>query len=183
MSNLLDILMSQENAPVLKELSKQFDLSPDQTRSAVKELIPALSRGMKNNTSQGNGMDDLLEALRTGKHERYMEQPTSLGDAATTRDGNDILGHVFGSKEVSREVASRASKTSGISSTLLKKMLPVIATVALGALSKGVFGGAKNPAQARANGAGGILGTLLDGDRDGSIWDDVLGMAARGILR
>jgi len=184
MANILDMLLSNGNGRTVSELAKQFDLPENQTRTAMEELIPALSRGIENNTTSTPGMDDLLEALRTGKHERYMDNPDVLSHADTTRDGNDILGHVFGNKEVSREVAQRASKKSGISSTVLKKMLPVLATLAMGALSKGVLGGNKgNSRQATASGSSGIIGALLDSDRDGSIWDDVLSMAAKTLLR
>lgn len=183
MSNLLDTLFADDNKAAMEQLQKNFDLSEQETRTAVEELIPALSRGLEKNTQSAPGMDDLLEALRTGKHERYMEKPNSLGAPETTKDGNDILGHIFGDKKVSREVANRVSKKSGLSSTLLKKMLPVVASLVMGALSKKVLGGGRRGGVATRAGSGGLLTSLLDSDRDGSIWDDVLGMAARTMLR
>ncbi len=184
MTNILDLVLGDENKPAIREMQKTFDLSEEQTRAAVEQLIPALSRGLQKNTSQSQGMDELLDALRTGKHEKYMEQPGRLAESATTRDGNDILGHIFGDKQVSREVASRASKKAGVSSTLLKKMLPIVATLVMGSLGKKVMGsgGARSGRPVQA-GAGGLLTSLLDSDRDGSIWDDVLGMAAKTMLR
>ncbi len=181
MSNILDMLLGGSNNSALNELSKTFDLSESQTRAAVEELIPALSRGIQKNTSTEPGMDDLLDALKTGEHAKYMDEPSVLGRSETTQDGNDILGHIFGTKEVSREVANRVSQKSGISSTILKKMLPVVASLVMGALSKRVLGGSTG-AVSRSK-SGGLLSMLLDSDRDGSIWDDVLGMAARGLLR
>lgn len=186
MSNLLDVLFADENKAAIDEVQKNFNLNEQETRAAVEELIPALSRGLQKNTEATPGMDELLEALRTGKHERYMEKPGSLGSPETIKDGNDILGHIFGSKEVSREVATRASNKSGLSSSLLKKMLPVVASLVMGALSKKVMGGSalggNRSAPTRAS-TGGLLSSLLDSDKDGSIWDDVLGMAARTLLR
>lgn len=183
MTNILEMLLSDNNGTAVKELSKQFDLPENQTRSAMEELIPALSRGMQNNTSSAPGMDDLLDALRSGKHTRYMDDPSLLNKSETTKDGNDILGHIFGNKDVSREVAKQVSQKSGVSSTLIKKMLPVLATLAMGALSKGVLGGGSNARAGRTASAGGLVGSLLDTDRDGSIWDDVLSMAAKTMLR
>jgi len=182
MSNILEMLLSNNNGSAVKELSKQFGLEEAQTKTAMEELIPALSRGMQNNTSSAPGMDDLLDALRTGKHTQYMDDPTLMGKAETTKDGNDILGHIFGTKEVSREVANQVSQKSGLSSTVLKKMLPIVATLAMGALSKGVLGG-NNNTRGRTASAGGLVGSLLDTDRDGSIWDDVLKIAAKTMLR
>ena len=185
MTNILDMLLSNNDNQTVKELSKQFNLAENQTRVAIEELIPALSRGMQNNTSSAPGLDDLLDALKTGEHKRYMDDPTLLNKPETTKDGNDILGHIFGSKEVSREVANRVSRKSGLSSTVLKKMLPVLASLAMGALSKGVLGGGaqSNARVSNKSSAGGLIGSLLDTNRDGSIWDDVLKMAAKSIFR
>lgn len=181
MSNILDTLFADDNKAVLEEVQKNFNLTEKETRVAVEELIPALSRGLQKNTQSGQGMDELLDALRTGSHRQYMEKPSSLSAPETTKDGNDILGHIFGDKKVSREVANRVSEKSGLSSTLLKKMLPVVASLVMGALSKKVLGSGSSATNSRSS--GGLLTSLLDSDKDGSIWDDVLGMAARTILR
>ena len=180
--NILDLLLSNQNKPALDELSRNFGLSETETRSAVEGLIPALSRGMQNNTTGEHGMDDLLDALRSGKHAQYMEQPNALSRPETTEDGNGILGHLFGNKQVSRDVANQVSKKSGISSAVLKKMLPVVASLLMGAISKKVIGGNSRSQVNRAS-SGGLINMLLDSDKDGSIWDDVLGIAAKGLLR
>ena len=204
MKSLRDLLFADENKAAIDEMARTFDLDERQARAAVDELIPALSRGMQRNTSTGRGMDELLEALRTGEHAKYVERPGTLSGPEAKKEGDGILGHLFGSKEVSREVARRASERTGVSDSILKRMLPMLAAAAMGAISRGVLGGglvgglggAVGGALGHALGgdrtpdpkasrdvAGGMIGTLLDGDRDGSIWDDVLGMAARGLLR
>ena len=178
---LLDLLFADENRAAIDQVSTHFDLGDRETRAAVEELIPALSRGLEKNAAEGEGMESLLEALRTGRHERYVERPGALTSPETVDEGNSILAHIFGDKQTSREVANRAAERSGVSGTLLKKMLPVLAPLVLGALSKRVLGGSAAP-PTRA-GTGGLLASLLDSDGDGSIWDDVLGMAARGLTR
>ena len=185
MSKILDLLFADENRAAIDQVSSHFDLGEKETRAAVEELIPALSRGLEKNVSGGQGggkgMDDLLEALRTGHHERYVDRPAALTAPETVDEGNSILAHVFGDKRTSREVANRAAERSGVSGALLKKMLPVLAPLVLGALSKRVLGGSAAPPT--RSGSGGLLASLLDGDNDGSVWDDVLGMAARGLTR
>jgi hypothetical protein len=42
------------------------------------------------------------------------------------------LGHILGSKDVSRQVAAQASTRTGISELVLKQMLPAVATLAMG---------------------------------------------------
>jgi hypothetical protein len=63
---------------------------------------------------------------------------------------------VLGSKDASRQVASQASAQTGLGADLLKQMLPVVAAMAMGALSKHTAGAAGQEASA----GGGLLGTL-----------------------
>ena len=99
---------------------------------------------------------------------------TTLSSWATVDDGNRILGHILGSKDASRQVAQKTSERTGIDSGILKKMLPVVATMVMGSLSK-------NKANFAGSGSGssGGLGKLLDADGDGSIMDDIAGMLGK----
>ena len=118
-------------------------------------------------------------------------QPTNVGR------GNDVLGQVFGSPEVSRTVAQNASTTSGIDPALLRKMLPMLAMLVAGFMSKQSMGQPAAPASGGAGdlgGLGGLLGGLLgqggaakapglagmlDLNGDGNPLDDILGMASK----
>lgn len=178
--NVLETILGPDNKGMLKELTDQFGLTDDQTRSALENLVPPLSRGLQKNTGNTPGLDELLDALESGNHGRYVESPDILRKTETRDDGNDILGHIFGNKEVSRKVANQASVTSGISSALLKKMLPVVATIVMGTMSKKILGGGSRANRADA---GGLIGNLLDMDNDGSYWDDILSIGAKALIR
>ncbi len=70
--------------------------------------------------------------------------------------GNQILGHIFGSKDKSRDVAAQASEQSGVDTSILKKLLPIVAgAVAMHYMSKRGHGGAAG------EGGGGLLGSIL----------------------
>ena len=107
------------------------------------------------------------------------------------------MGQIFGSKDVSRTVAENASSQSGLDSSLLKKMLPMLAMLVAGYMAKQRGGG--NVAQAApggglgdllggllgARGAGGSaarggLGSMLDLNGDGNPLDDILRLAGKG---
>lgn len=177
--NLLDAILSAQGGGAVSNLSRKFNLSDDQTISAISSLLPALSSGLQRNLSAEGGLDSLLGALSSGRHQRYVEDPASLDDESTVQDGNGILGHILGSKDVSRQVAAQASEQTGVGADVLKRMLPLLATMVMGSLSQRA---AAAPAQAQAGAGEGILGMLtpmLDGNRDGSIADDVVGMLGK----
>lgn len=139
--NLFDMISQSQNGDAIGNLASQFGLEPAQAEAAVRQLAPALGAGLQRNTSNGKGLADLLGSLSGGGHSRYADDASLLGASETTTDGNGILGHLFGSKQVSRKVADHASAQTGIGAAILKKMLPVIATMVMGGLAKKVMGG------------------------------------------
>jgi hypothetical protein len=178
--DLLETLMKAQGGQALSQIASQFGLPEGQAASALESLVPALAGGLQRNIGQG-GLDSLLAALTKGEHQRYLDDPSMLRAETTREDGNGILGHILGSKDVSRQVAARASANTGISESILKKMLPVVAAMAMGAMSKQVSG-SRTPAVGAAGGGTDILSMLsplLDKDRDGSIADDILGSVSK----
>ena len=181
--NILDAILNAQNGAAVSQLGSQVGLSPDQTTAALSALVPALAAGFQRNMQSAGGLESLTSALATGNHGQYLDNPTSLGDPSTVADGNGILGHLLGSKDVSREVASRAAAQTGLSAEVLKRMLPLAATLMMGAFSK--HSGSTPSLRAGDAGAGGgiaaMLTPLLDQNRDGSIMDDVTSMIGRFI--
>jgi hypothetical protein len=174
--DLLSMLLDQGGGQAVRQLGDNFGLDENQTLSAVSSLLPALGQGLARNASTQNGLDSLLGALSGRQHERYLEDPSILNQQTSIDDGNGILGHILGSKEVSRQVAQQTSEKTGIGADVLKKMLPMVATLAMGSLSRQTTS-AQNTSP--ASGLSGILGSFLDSNKDGSIVDDILGMASR----
>lgn len=178
--NILDAILGAQGGGAAGQLGRQFGLDESQVGSALSALVPAVAAGFQQNMSSPLGLDGLLSALGGGQHQQYVDDLNTLNRPDTTADGNGILGHIFGSKDVSRQVASRAAAQTGISEGVLKSMLPVVAAMAMGAMSKRMAA-APTPATG-ARPAGDLLGMLtpmLDAGRDGSIVDDVMGLLGR----
>lgn len=185
--NLMEMILNAGGGGPGKELARQFGLDDGQATSAIRELAPALARGMQRNSANDSGLNALRDAISSGNHARYLEQPDLLSNPTTRTDGNSILGHLLGSKDVSRNVAGRAAQNTGIDPSILKQMLPIVATLAMGALGK-QSGGAGPDLFSALTGSGGrqggggaenLLTQFLDADRDGSALDDILGMAKK----
>lgn len=184
--NLLDTILSASGGAPVRGLAQNFGLEESQASGVLKALLPALSSGLKNNVASSGGLESLLGALSGGNHKQYLEEPTRLGQPSTVQDGNSILGHLLGSKDVSRQVASRASSQTGLPVDLLKKMLPVVATMAMGALSQNTAQKGIQRSSAAAMPGGDLmsmLGPMLDADGDGSVADDLLGLAGKFFSR
>ncbi len=179
--DLLNLVLTASGGGPLRQLAQNFGLSEQQAASAVSALVPALGKGLARNTATPDGLQSLVTALSSNQHQRYLEQPELLGQQETVQDGNGILGHILGSKDVSRQVATQASAQTGLSSALLKQMLPLVATLAMGALSRQNSSAAvENPlGDAQSGGLMGTLSQFLDSNKDGSVIDDIMGFGSR----
>ena len=169
-------------------LAGQLGISHQQAQSGAQALLPSILAGFGKQAGHGGASD----AAQLDSQVNALGGPALvddvLGDQATdTSKGNQLLGGMFGSKETSREVAAQASQTSGLDPALLKQMLPILAMLVAGYMSKrssgqpGGLGGilssvlgslganAGSPAGAgsggMAGGLGDILGSILGGGR------------------
>ena len=118
-----------------------------------------------------------LSKIRQGFDQVLAPQPTDVSP------GNEVLGQIFGSKDVSRTVAQNASSQTGLDPSLLKKMLPMLAMLVAGFMAKRQSAGAQ-PSSA-GGGLGELLGGLLGGRAadadDGNPLDDILRMAGKAM--
>ena len=180
--NLAQMILEQNGGAIVDQLAGQLGIAPRDARRAAEQVLPKLARGVQRNASQPAGLESLLGALKGGTHQRYFDHPEELGRGETVADGNAILGHILGSKDVSRNVAGHAAAETGLDSSIIKKMLPMLAAAAMGALSKQTAGGGSlAPVGSPTSGGTGIdlLSGFLDADGDGSVADDLLGLAKK----
>ena len=180
----------------LQSMARELGITEAQAASGAAALAPALLGGFKRQAQAQpgglEGLGGLLGRLGGGGllDDVLSPQPTDV------RQGDAVLGEVFGSKDVSRAVAQNASAQSGLDPSLLKKMLPILAMLIAGYMAKngrgagaaagglgGVIGGmlggrgdGGTPAPGRA---GGLAG-MLDMDGDGNPLDDILRMVGKG---
>lgn len=178
-------------------IARELGISESQAAAGANALLPAVLGGFKNSArAQPGGVDGLgglLGQLGGGRLLDDVLAPTPTD----VSQGNGVLAQIFGSKDVSRTVATAAAANSGLDAGLLKKMLPLVAMLAAGYMAKshagaapgggmgggvggmlggmlgGLTGGAATPA------TGGGLGGMLDMDRDGNPLDDIMRMAGK----
>lgn len=185
----------------LKSMARELGVSEAQAASGAEALVPAILGGFKKQAqSQSMGLEGLGGLIGGlgggGLLENVLgTEPTDVGR------GNDVLGQIFGSKDVSRAVAQNAASQSGLSPALLQKMLPMLAMLVAGYMAKqsggaitsrasaggglgdllgGLLGGSGAPAtpQSKAAPSGG-LASMLDLNGDGNPLDDILRMAGK----
>ncbi|MFO1298884.1 MAG: DUF937 domain-containing protein [Burkholderiaceae bacterium] len=191
----------------LQAMARELGVSESQAASGAEALLPAILGGFKKQAqaqpSGLEGLGGLLGQLGGGGllDEVLAPQPTNV------ERGNDVLGQIFGSRDVSRAVAQNASSQTGLDTSLLKKMLPMLAMVVAGLIARqqGASASAQaseQPAPQPGGGLGDLLGSLLGGqaaggggaggglgglasmldlNRDGNPLDDILQMVGKAM--
>ena len=167
----------------LQSIARELGISESQAASGAAALAPAILGGFQNHAQNQpggvEGLGGLLGQLGGGGllDNVVHPQPTDVSP------GNQLLGHIFGSKDVSRNVAQSAAAQTGLEPSVLKKMLPMLTMLLAGYMARQAGqranAGAADVGGATAGGGlGGGLGSILGGLLGGS----GLGGALSGVL-
>ncbi len=187
-------------------IANQLGISPAMAEAGAGALLPSVLGGFRKQEeaapAAAGGLGGLAEILGglggAGLATNVLgPEPTDINR------GNDVLGQIFGSKDVSRTVAGHAAGESGVDASVLRKMLPILAMLVagylahqkgvggseaeggtlggggLGSILGSVLGGGGQSAAPASGGMLGQLGSMLDFDGDGNPLDDILGMAGK----
>ena len=144
-----DAVRYMQGGAAASDLAVAFDVTPAAAEVVMRVVGRELTWHLEKNTISCAGLADLVEALGSGHHVKYLDGRDVFRDQAACADGNAILGHILGSKERSRAVAARAARQAGLEQEVVRSMLPGLAAVIMGRLA------------GRANGSlGEVLGVV-----------------------
>lgn len=169
----------------ISSMARELGVDETTAKTAAGALLPAIVAGMGRSATGGTstpdpmgGLGGLASAILGGGSGRGGGLGGALAGSlggglldmvlgtqpTPTAPGNDILGNIFGSKDVSRSVAGEVSAMTGIDEGLLKKMLPILAMAVAGYMAKQATGQASaGTASEGGSPLGGILGSIVGG--------------------
>jgi hypothetical protein len=159
--NLFDIMQSAQGGNAYANLARQFGIAPEQAQQAVEAVLPAFSIGLEQQAQSMEGWSNILSSLASqgqGSQEFYDSDGDGIPDHLEEQ-GQNAIGAMFGSPEVTQAVTAQAAQFAGLPATIMQQMLPVIATMVLG----GLFKGAAN------SGLGGLLGQMMQAGAQGGM--------------
>lgn len=140
MNAIQERLAGRNDTAAVKALADQFGTDAEATRKAVAHVVEALSQRMERNTLSRGGLADLVRAIGDPHHAAYLETRELIGSPMMEADGRAILGHIVGTKDASRGVAARAARASGLPAGTVEDMLPTIAALTMGEVSRAAAG-------------------------------------------
>lgn len=174
--DLMSLLSKAGGEQSLQQMASKLGLPTADAGKMVEALAPALQSSLKQQASTAGGLANLHKALSNGNHDRYLKNPELLQKEETVQDGNKILGHLLGSKDVSRSVAAQAAERTGFDVSMLKKALPLVASMTMGAMGRSAKAESESES---SSGVLAVLDMLKGGDEGGNPLGAALGFARK----
>ena len=187
----MSLVQMLQQTGAITSMARELGVDEGTAKTAAGALLPAIVAGMGRSATGGSstpnpmgGLGSLAGAIlgggggQTGGTAGQGSAIGGLGgmlggalldsvlgsDPTPTQPGNDILGNIFGSKDVSRSVAGQVAEITGLDEGMLKQMLPILAMAVAGYMAKQATGGSQaGSADAGGSPLGGILGTIVSG--------------------
>lgn len=175
MDQILDLLNGSLGKEVVDGISQKTDASAEQTQAVVSTALPALLGALQNNASSG-GAQGILNAIGSKHDGSILDNLSGFFGNDDTSDGNGILGHVLGNKQVAVEQA--ISGKTGVSSGTVSKILAMLAPIVMGYLGKQ----SRNSNVSDGGGLSDMLGGMLGGQSGGNILGGLLDQNGDGKL-
>jgi hypothetical protein len=170
MANFIDEFMKTYGSEVTQQMSSNYGLDQGTVQKLIPKLAPLILGGLKRQKDDRGGderVDHILNKYGDSSVLDNIKDLISTKANDTTADAN--LGGLLG-ESGGVQAAQALGKSMNIDASKIIKMIPALAPLILGALTK------------KRNTSGGIggIGSLLDADGDGSIIDDVAGYILKG---
>lgn len=166
MSDFVSDFMKQYGPTVSKQLSSNLGLKKSQASQLIPQVIPMILGGLKRQMQTQGGAPRLDHILNKYGSEDVLGNISQVMIEKSHQDEPDPrLGGLLGDSGV--QASELIGKKFGLSAKQAMSLIPMLAPLILGALSK-----RKN--QPGGEGLGG-LSALIDRDGDGQILDDIMG--------
>jgi hypothetical protein len=160
-----------------------------QQNTAVQIGIPLILAALARNASQPQGAESLHNAINNDHDGSIFDNLMGYLGNPQSANGSGILGHVFGGQQslIENNLAQATGMDQGSAGGLLETLAPLV----MGAVGQvqqqngldpsglsSMLNGQQQQAQENAPDVMGMLGSMLDQNKDGSSLDDLQRLAA-----
>jgi len=190
MNALTEMLMGQLAGGAISQISAKIGADTGTTSKAVGMAVPLLISALARNSSTPAGAEALNQAIARDHDGSVLDNLSGFFSNTTAANGAGILSHVLGERR--NDVENGLAQSAGLDPGAAGQLLETVAPLVMGALGKtqqqqgldanglsAFLGEQHQQAQASAPGVMGMLGSLLDSNKDGGVLDDVSRIAGK----
>jgi len=188
MNVLTQAITQQLTGNAVSSIAQRLGVSESTANTAVQIGVPLILAALARNASQPEGAERLHQAVNDHDGSIFNNLGSYLGNPQSA-NGAGILGHVFGGEQsaIANNLAGATGMDQGSAGNLLETLAPLV----MGAVGQAqqqngldanglsnMLSTQQQEAQTNAPDVMGMLGSMLDQNKDGSSMDDLQRMAA-----
>jgi len=136
MFDMFELIRRTQGGGAFDHIARAYGMTPEQMRAATAALTPAFAQGFQRQSQSDAAARRLHELMGAETYARAFEAQAAALDPRARNAGEDALGALFGSKDVSRAVAAQAAAASGVQADIIRKVMPVLTSVLIGGVIK-----------------------------------------------
>jgi hypothetical protein len=189
MNALSQIITQQLSGNAVRVISQRLGVSETTATAAMQIGVPLILTALARNASQPEGAANLHQALNNDHDGSILSNVMGYLGNPESANGAGILGHVLGGDQP--VVANNLAGATGLDQNSANNLLETLAPLVMGAVGQttqqngldaaglsNMLNAQKEEAQSNAPDVMGMLGSMLDQNKDGSALDDLQRMAA-----
>jgi len=188
MNELTQMITQQLTGNAVSSIAQRLGVSESTANTAVQIGVPLILAALARNAARPEGAESLHQAINNDHDGSIFDNLTSYLGNPQSANGTGILGHVFGGDQptIANNLAGATGMDQGSASNLLATLAPLV----MGAVGQAqqqndldasglssMLNSQQQAAQTNAPDVMGMLGSMLDQNKDGSAMDDLQRMA------
>lgn len=189
MNALTQIITQRMAGGAVSSIAQRLGVSESTANTAVQVAVPLIIAALARNASRPEGAENLHQAVSNDHDGSIFDNLTGYLSNPQSANGAGILGHVFGGQQSA--IASNVAQATGMDQPAAGNLLETLAPLVMGAVGQtqqqngldaaglsDMLNNQQQEAQSNAPDLMGMLGSMLDQNKDGSAVDDLQRLAA-----
>lgn len=190
MNAMTQMITQQLAGGAVSSIAQRLGVSEATANSAIQIAVPLIISALARNASRPDGAQELHQAINNDHDGSIFNNLTDYLGNPQSANGAGILGHVFGGQKPSIE--SNLAQATGMDQSSAGGLLETLAPLVMGAVGQTqqqksldasglseLLNGQQQQAQSNAPDVMGMLGSMLDQNKDGNTVDDLQRLAAK----
>jgi hypothetical protein len=186
--NVVSQMITQQLSGVAsQQIAARLGVSESTANMAVGVAVPLILAAIARNASQPQGAQDLHQAVTNDHDGSILDNLAGYLGNPQQGNGSGILGHVLGDQRSS--VENNLAQATGLDQGSAGSLMEIVAPLVMGAVGKtqqqngfdssglANYLGEQQQQQAAQPGMMGMLSSMLDSNKDGSMTDDLTRIA------
>lgn len=132
--DILDLILKAREGQTLQLLGRHFQLSHAKVKIVLDQVVPMLGDAVIRLMRSPQGLAALLEQLASDQHQRDVHDKNMFFNPRVHSNGTGLLSLLLRNEPTIRVVAAVAAEAAKLDPTIVRRMMPYIASMYMSAL-------------------------------------------------